>query len=147
MSGTSEARDEHYWDVVAQRQFDNVVEWLQCFVDPEFRERVWQKGTDVGQFYEESAAQFLDDVPIGWLTQEGLARLGAPPTMIDALSGFAIRYRALDESLPNWVDAGQLELNPGFIQIVEEAKSLLTCLEQGRSHMRRVEDDIPPYPA
>jgi len=85
MSESEGIYDGHHWEVVAQRQFQNLVDWLGSFIDPEFRKRVWQGATGVGQFYEETAAQF-EDLNLDWLLDDGLPRLGAPPSMIEAMS-------------------------------------------------------------
>lgn len=143
MKESGEVRDDHYWDVLAQRQFNNVIDWLRDFVDPQFRKRVWQEGTSVGQLYEETAEQFFSDFSMEWLVDEdGLARLGAPCSMIDALRVFRVNYRAFDETLPQWIDAVELETNPAFQKVLAEAQSLLSIMEQSRSSMRQIEDDI-----
>lgn len=54
--------DDHYWDVVVQRQFLKVISWLGDFITPEFRARVWQNGTKPWEYYEETVTEFFDDL-------------------------------------------------------------------------------------
>jgi hypothetical protein len=52
LKAVSTEYDDHYWDVVAQRQFLNVIGWLEDFISPEFRARVWQNGVKSWEYYE-----------------------------------------------------------------------------------------------
>lgn len=141
-SSAEEAHDDHYWDVLAQRQLSNLVDWLRHFIDPEFRLRVWQNGNGPGQFYEESATQFFDDFSLEWLLEDGLLRLDAPAKVIAAIRTFAEHYAAFNESLPMWVDAVKLESDPAFIVIVAEATAVLWTIESAQPKLREIVDDL-----
>lgn len=143
MTDYGEVSDDHPNDAVAERQFNNIVDWLRDFVDPLFRRRVWQEGTGVGQFYEETAEQFFSDFSLEWLIDEGgLRRLGAPLSMIEELRRFWADFRAFDGTLPQRVDAVRLEADPKFRKIVDKAQTLLSIMEQSRTKMRQITDDI-----
>jgi len=135
--------DEHYYDVVAQRQFGNIIDWLKCVTDPDYRVRVWQNGTGPGEFYEESVSEFFSDYSLEWLLDDGLARLGTHENVIGQLRDFAAHFDAFNQTLPQWVDAKTLEVNPTFQSILAEAKGLLVAFQDARKDMRIVHDDIP----
>ena len=138
----AEEYDDHYWDIIAQRQLTNLVDWLSDFTDPEFRVRIWQNTNWPGATYEESMTQFFDDFSLEWLLEDGLARLGMDESVVTRIKEFAERFDVFDKTLPKWVDPKALEANAGFHTILAHAARLLRAIKTERPNLRTVVDDI-----
>jgi hypothetical protein len=134
--------DDHYWDVVAQRQFLKVIGWLEDFITPEFRARVWQDGTKAWERFEESEAEFFSDFNIEGLIVDGLARLGIDADAVTCLAEFVTQFDAFSEAIPHPVNAKQLEARPAFHETVAEARKTLGVLAKAQKSMRVVVDDL-----
>jgi hypothetical protein len=134
--------DDHYWDVVAQRQFLKVMRWLEGFISPEFRARVWQSGTKSWEYYEETMTEFFDDFSIEGLLVDGLARLGISANAVTCLARFTNQFDAFNETISHPVDAKGLESTPAFQEVVAEARNALSILTKAQKSMRTVVDDL-----
>ena len=133
--------DDHYWDVVAQRQFLKVIRWMSDFISPGFRARVWQNGTKPWEYYGESVAEFFNDFDIEGLLTDGLARLRVSADAIACLANFTNRFEAFDAAISRPVDAKRLEDDPNFQEVVAEARNVLVTLTKAQKSMRPVVDD------